>query len=188
MHKIGIIIFTFLIQILITVAYATPVQVILIRHGEKPLNGNELSPKGWQRANALPTFFISNKMISQFGNPVALYAAAPAKAGGSIRSIQTLTPYATKISLAIHTNIKRDNIQDLVNEIMTNATYDGHTVIICWEHNLIPEIAQLFGAKDAPDFWDSNIFDRAWVLRFSHNNDVTFTNLAQNLLPGDSAQ
>ena len=36
---------------------ALPNQVIIIRHAEKPLIGNELSEKGFERSNALRFYF-----------------------------------------------------------------------------------------------------------------------------------
>jgi hypothetical protein len=173
-------------QMICSNAMAAPAQIVIIRHGEKPAVGSELNTQGWQRANALPQFFENNKIINQFGKPIALYAGAPNKPGGAIRSIQTITPYANQLGMKIHTEIKKDEINALVNVVMNTAAYEGHTVIICWEHSVIPEMAQMFGATSAPNTWDDNVFDRAWVLRYTNNEFTNFQDLPQHLLPTDS--
>jgi len=172
--------------IFIQSAYSAPSQVVIIRHGEKPLSGNELNEKGWKRANALVSYVAENIIINEFGPPVALYAGAPTNPGGSIRSIQTITPLALKLGLAIHKSITKNELNVLVNEVLNSKEYENRTVFICWEHSLIPEMAHLFGASEAPETWDSSVFDRSWVIRFSNNKVVGFQNIAQQLLPGDS--
>ena len=176
----------FIIKAFFTTAYSAPAQIVIIRHGEKPQVGNELSMQGWQRANALPLFFATNKIVNQFGKPIALYAGAPNKPGGSIRSIQTITPYANQSGLMIHKAITKDEIHALVNEVLTTKEYAGHTVIICWEHSVIPEMAHLFGATDAPTYWEDRIFDRAWIIGFTNSKVNNFIDLPQHLLPSDS--
>ncbi|MBC7538524.1 MAG: histidine phosphatase family protein [Bacteriovorax sp.] len=178
----------FLGQSFYSLAYSAPAQVVIIRHGEKPAVGNELNTQGWQRANALPQFFENNKIVAEFGKPIALYAGAPNKPGGAIRSIQTITPYADQLGLIIHKEITKNEISSLVNKVMNTREYEGRTVIICWEHSLIPEMAQLFGETNAPTSWDDNVFDRAWVIRFKDNQVTDFLNLPQHLLPSDSAE
>jgi hypothetical protein len=187
--KLVILLFAiFLGQVFFSLAYCAPAQVVIIRHGEKPAVGNELNAEGWQRANALPQFFENNKIVAEFGKAIALYAGAPNKPGGSIRSIQTITPYADQLGMTIHKEIRKDEISRLVNNVMNAAEYEGRTVIICWEHSVIPGIAQLFGETNAPTSWDANVFDRAWVIRFKDNQVISFLNLPQHLLPSDSAE
>ena len=36
-------------------ASATPAEIIFLRHAEKPTEGSELNPRGWERAKALAT-------------------------------------------------------------------------------------------------------------------------------------
>ena len=145
--------FITLSQFITSRVYATPAQVVIIRHAEKPDEGNELSPQGWLRAKALPQFFNSNKTVNQFGLPAAIYAGAPKHSDSSVRSIQTVTPYAESLGMTIHTEFVKDDFEAMVSEVLNSNAYDGHTVIICWEHDDIPEIAHLFGANDAPDKW-----------------------------------
>ena len=166
--------------------FATPAQVVIIRHAEKPDSGNELSPQGWLRAKALPQFFNNNKIVNQFGIPAAIYAGAPKKNDGSVRSIQTVTPYAQSLGMNIHQDFNKDQFETMVEEVLNNDSYKDRTVIICWEHNDIPEIAHLFGASDAPDKWQGGVFDRAWVIQFQNEKVSNYLDLPQHLLPSDS--
>ncbi len=165
--------------------FATPAQVIIIRHGEKidDVNPN-LSPRGKLRAKALVGFFSTNSDVLSFGPLVAIFATEP-KAGGSLRSIQTVTPLAEKLGLAINHDFTKADTLSLVRSIMQNSTYQGRSVLISWVHDSIPNIAKTFGATSAPMTWDSKVFDRVWILRFS-DNKVAFKDIPQHLLPGDS--
>lgn len=172
--------------------WAAPAQVIIIRHAEKPDSGPKLSPKGYERANALPQFFANNPAAIRFGRPVAIYAAgvntaanASDDTGHSIRSILTVVPLAKTLGLRIHEQYLKGDIEPLVKEIMNTRQYDGHTVVICWEHKMILPMVQEFGLSHPPD-WPDEVFDRAWILSFSNNQISNFENVAQHLLPGDS--
>ncbi len=167
--------------------FASPAQVVLIRHGEKPDQGNDLSEVGYQRAKLLPNFFNTNAIVKEFGPPIAIYAMAPSEEDGSLRPIETVTPLAESLDpkLDIQKEYKKKDIEPLVSDILSNKSYEGHMVVICWEHHMIPKIVKQFGWKNAPQ-WDDNVFDRAWVLGFTDDQVSSFQNIPQNLLPGDS--
>src|ERR1700760_3001048 len=64
-------------------------KIILIRHGEKPENGDNLSCAGLNRSIKLPAV-IKNK----FGVPDYIYVPAPntGKRTNNVRMLQTVTP------------------------------------------------------------------------------------------------
>ncbi len=162
-----------------------PAQLLLIRHGEKPDEGDELSPRGWQRAEALPKLF-HRAPFDGFGKPVALYGASPAKADGSIRSIQTLKYVAQEFNLHIHDEFHRGDDGDLVKAIRENHNYDGKFVVICWEHKDLSKIARELGVSPEPKYPDDK-FDRAWLVTMDGDHVSKFEDLPENLLPGDDA-
>jgi hypothetical protein len=165
---------------------AAPAQVLIIRHAEKPETGPDLSEKGRQRAEALVEFFRKDPSVTRFGTPVALYAAAPPKVGGSQRSIQTLEPLARKLRLPVRSGYVKTQYSDLVSEIMGKEAHDGKTVLIAWAHEEIKSLARSFGARHTGK-WPDPVFDRVWRLDFDSQGRVTgFTDLPQKLLPGDS--
>jgi hypothetical protein len=164
-----------------TTVFATPAEVLIIRHAEKTSGTEHLSPKGEQRAQALVELFAG----SRFPTPNVIFAASPHHADGSIRSIQTVTPLARALHLKIHQDLDTHEVKELVSTILNSAEYDGKVVLICWEHKRIPEIASEFGVSENVD-WDRLVFDRVWKLKFNQAGQVRFTDLPQNLLPGDS--
>lgn len=178
-------------------SFAAPAQVILIRHAEKPENGSELSERGWKRAEALVWFFQTAPAVTQRGTPFAIYAAAPKNEDSSIRSIQTVTPLAKTLNKAINTKFTRGQTHKIAVDIMENPAYTGKMVLICWQHTNLVEIAgELAGyngtAPDAqvslPAAWPDQSFDRVWILDLYRGKVVSFKNIPQRLLPGDSAK
>ena len=169
-------------------AQAAPAQVILIRHAEKPASGNELDPRGFQRAKALAGFFENTPSMTRYGTPAAIYAMAPKDQNGSLRPIETVTPLADSLGLKINSAYKKEELSSLIGDILNTSAYDGKMVLVCWEHNMIPEIVKGFGWSGAPLSWDGSVFDRAWVLNFTGGAVVSFEDIPQRLLPGDSEQ
>ncbi len=163
-----------------------PAEVVIIRHAEKPDEGNELSLAGRERAAALLPYFLGNPAILEFGRPVAIYAQAQKHATSSLRSIQTVRPLADALHLKINDSFERDDYKKMVAEIKHEGKYEGHTVVICWEHKVIPEIAKEFAADDAPQKWRGNAFDRTWVLTLKSSHRYKFKDLPQKLMFGDS--
>jgi broad specificity phosphatase PhoE len=159
-----------------TVAFAMPAQVILFRHAEKPypVEGAHLSEQGYARARSWAPFFERDPESIRFGKIVALYAMKPKDQEGSVRAIETLEPTAQLLNLPIHSNFFRDEINSLVREIFTEPAYDRGTVLICWEHKVIPEIAHALGAKSAPERWDGSVYDQVWFLNMSSGTGVEF--------------
>ena len=167
-------------------AYADPAEVILIRHAEKPPTGNALSPRGRERAAALAPYFQSTPEVLDFKLPVAIYAQRPKNATSSIRPIETVQPLADAIHLKINTTFVRDDFQSMVDEIRHKPEYEGHMVLICWEHKVIPEIAHSFEADGAPKTWPDETYDRTWIIKFEAGKKPTFVDLPQRLMYGDS--
>jgi hypothetical protein len=64
--------------------------------------------------------------------------------------------------------------------------YGGKTVLICWHHEDIPELAQGLRAVNATGNVMSEVFDRLLVLEYQSSGEVYFQDLAQNLLQADS--
>ncbi|MGZ3724162.1 MAG: histidine phosphatase family protein [Pseudobdellovibrio sp.] len=166
---------------------AMPAQILLIRHGEKPPTGNQLSAQGWQRAAALPNLF-NRPEFDAYGAPVALYAMAPETPAGSVRAIQTLKYVSDDLKLPINTQFTRDQIAQLVNDIKSNKNYDGKMVVVCWEHTVLISIAQALGEMQ-PLVWPDTQFDRVWSLTYSADGQLQkFEDLPEKLLPTDSQE
>jgi hypothetical protein len=168
------------------VAASGPARVMIVRHGEKPDTGPDLNERGYQRANALPDFFKTNPALTQYGPPAAVYAAAPAKPGGSRRSIETCTPTAQALGLTVNQSYTSDDTQAAASNVLADGQLAGKAALFCWEHNAIPDLAKALGSTDAPDSWEDDVYDRVWVIDYQDGQAIDFKNLPQHLLPGDS--
>ena len=178
-------------------AFAAPAQVVLIRHAEKPVNGSELSEQGFRRAEALVRFFQSAPAVTRYGTPAAIYAAAPKHEDSSIRAIQTVTPLALAVKLTINTSFTRGQTHKIVVDIMENPGYAGRMVLICWQHgaivDIVRELAEYGNPGPAaqvslPYEWPDKIFDRVWIVDLYRGRVVSFQDIPQSLLPGDSSK
>ena len=176
-------------------AFAAPAQIILIRHAEKPEAGAGLSPQGFKRADALVKFFKSEPAVRRYGDPAAIFAAAPKNEDSSIRSIQTVTPLAKALGIQIDSSFMCGQTNKLARAIMENPAYNGCMVLICWQHERLIDAAQAFVEynnsspavfNSIPLEWPSETFDRAWILDLVDGKVVSFKNIPQRLLPGDS--
>ncbi|MDO8804061.1 MAG: histidine phosphatase family protein [Elusimicrobiota bacterium] len=176
-------------------AFAAPAQVIIIRHAEKNEYGSGLSEQGFRRAAALVKFFQTGPAVTRCGTPAAIYAAAPKNEDSSIRSIQTVAPLALALRIDINANFTRGQTHKLAREIMENPAYEGRMVLISWQHgnipNVIRELAEYNNSGQAvqnslPYEWPDEAFDRAWILDLSRGRVVSFKDVPQRLLPGDS--
>ncbi len=57
-----------------SIGEATPAQILIIRHGEKPPgDAPNLNEQGRQRSGALAFYFQLNPLVTDFGPPVAIY-------------------------------------------------------------------------------------------------------------------
>ena len=142
---------------------ATPsdnLTVVIIRHGEKPLNNHNLSCKGQNRALQLPD--VLNKKFSKFD-----YAFVPSLGNGEhtshVRMFQTVAPLAIKNQMEINTNFKGKDHDGIAKSILSIKG----TVLLVWKHSKIQLIAQNLGVKNPPK-WNSQDFDGIWVVSFKN--------------------
>jgi hypothetical protein len=181
-------------------AEATPAQVVIIRHGEKPAVGNELDQQGCERAYLLPNFLMKNSTVLEFGIPKGIYAMAPKSKkkkkadptpdpdAGTLRPIETIAPTAEDFHLTIHDQFTKADGAAAAAKIMSTSKYDGRTVIMSWEHAAIPALAQQFGLT-LPTYaqtWPDDVFDEAWVLTFASDGTVSLTISPEQVLSTDN--
>jgi hypothetical protein len=172
----------------VAVVSANPAQVILLSHAEKPPTGSELNEAGNQRATALAGLFQTDPRVRAHGPVAAIFAMEPPDANGSVRPIRTMAPTAAALHLPIDTRFKREEVKALAKAIRKDKTLEGKTVVICWEHKMIPEIVAALGWSNPPAQWRDGVYDRLWVLDFEGGVPVAFHDLPQKLLPGDSGR
>jgi hypothetical protein len=121
----------------------TPLRIVIIRHAEKPDDGDNLSCKGQNRAAALPAV-----LEAKFGKPSRIYVPA-LKLGKSTRHArmyQTAVPYAVKFNLPINTSYEEDEIQDFAEELLGRSGL----LLVIWQHSQIQPLARALGVQGAP--------------------------------------
>lgn len=186
-----------------------PRTITIIRHGEKP-NENDpagppfgvdvdgvqnplsLVPRGWQRAHALAAMLKGDPVKAPFARPSVLYAPRFKSQEEERRTYQTLVPTASALGLTIQDPIGADHETDLASLALSDA---GADVLICWEHNRIPDIvgplASALGIADIPPvgrLWPDDDFSSALVFRLdAAGSGYVLVETDEGLLPGDPA-
>lgn len=175
-------------------------KIMVIRHAEKPdqdqgvmpdgtPNPEALTVSGWRRAGAVVGLFApqgGHFADPHLTTPQAIFASGVAHHSASLRPQQTVTPLAAKLAFSINTEHRKGDEAALVQA----ATTIGGVVLIAWEHEAIPDIAQLIlgSSQVVPQHWPGDRFDLVWVFdRPDGSGTWRFTQVPQRLLAGDSA-
>ncbi|GAC1420864.1 MAG: hypothetical protein NVS9B7_07040 [Flavisolibacter sp.] len=153
-------------------------KLVIIRHGEKPEKGDNLSCQGFNRSVQLPAV-----LFKKIGVPQAIFV--PALNEGSktsaARMYQTIIPYAIKYNLRINTRYEVKDVDGLVKGIGK----ESGTVLVVWEHKAIGKIMKALGIPDAK--WDESDFDTMYVVTFP-NGKAKLTKDAENIKPSGNCQ
>lgn len=137
-------------------APAPSLKIVIVRHGEKPAKGDNLSCQGLHRALALPKV-----LHKKFGTPDFSYAPKlkEGSATSHARMFQTITPYAVVRNLTVNTSFGEDDVTDAAKDVLTRTGL----VLMVWEHSQIPPLAKALGIGSPPP-WDKDDFDSIWVV------------------------
>jgi hypothetical protein len=179
----------------------TPAKIMIIRHGEKPQadgtdagvspaglpDPEDLTARGWQRAGALVRFFApagGQFSHADVATPDVIFASGVAPHSKSLRPQHTVAALADFLGQRLVLDHPKGAEDALVADVLSW----GGTVLIAWEHEAIPGIAnQLLGnATTCPQKWPGDRFDVLWVLKATGGaGGWEFTQVPQRLLPGD---
>jgi len=167
-----------------------PHAVLLIRHAEEPPNSemsSHLSEVGKKRAEVLHKLFEkSPERPEPFPKPDFLIAPKPG--AKSRRSLETLEPLAKRWEMPISADQEKDNYEKIVKGIFHDPKYAGKTILIAWNHSLLPALARSLKAGTVPMEWKESQYDHIWVIRYGPGGVVEFHNQLQALMPGDRAK
>jgi hypothetical protein len=179
----------------------TPSKILITRHAEKPqddgsdagvspdgvANPEDLSVRGWQRSGALVRFFApAGARFSQPGlaTPEVIFASGVAPHSKSLRPQHTVGTLAEFLGQQLVLDHPKGDEPGLVADVLSR----GGTVLIAWEHEAIPGIANQIVGNDTtcPQKWPGDRFDVVWVFDSTGSaGGWTFTQVPQQLLPGD---
>jgi phosphohistidine phosphatase SixA len=151
------------------VRYTRPAQIILVRHADKPLDPADphLSPAGIERAKRLATFLTTDPTMTKFGSPVAIYATQTTKHDDGVRTQETMVPLARKLGIQVQTPFLGKEYGAFARMILSGSLYAGRTIVICWNHETLPELAAALGVSPMPRKWKGAVFDQVYVITYS---------------------
>ena len=133
-------------------------KVVIIRHAEKPKDGDNLSCQGQNRALQLATVLHEKLNI-----PDEIYVPS-LKSDDSTkhsRMFQTISPFAIKYNLPINSKYSSDENDKIAKSVFKK---DG-LVLMVWEHSAIQALAGALVVNDAPQ-WDGADFDSVWIINY----------------------
>jgi hypothetical protein len=163
--------------------------VLIIRHGEKPDTGRDLSPSGQQRAEAYIHYFQEFTVDSRQLTPNAVFAAKDTN--GSQRPRLTVEPFAKAAKLRVDARFSSNQSPELAAAL--RATEQGKRILISWHHTDIPNLLRALGAKPKSLLpagkWPDPVFD--WVIMLSYDQDgrlipASTRRINEHLMPGDA--
>ena len=134
-------------------------RVVIIRHGEKPDSGDNLSCQGQNRALQLP-----DVLYRKFGIPGHVYVPAIGvrKSNDHVRMFETIIPFAVKHGLTINSEFELDAYPAIAQRVLGKTG----TVLMVWQHDAIPALAAQLGV-DTPPKWKDKDFDSIWIITFA---------------------
>jgi hypothetical protein len=154
---------------------AKGLQIIFIRHGEKPEKGDNLTCQGLNRSLQLPTI-----IVSKFGIPDFIYA--PSLITGQFtkrsRMFQTVTPLAIKYNISINSNYDEKDSAGIANDLKNK----NGTVLVVWEHKAIIPIVRSLGITNEQLIWSDDDYNSIWIVTFSKGVAV-LTKDSEGIIP-----
>jgi hypothetical protein len=178
-------------------------KIMVIRHAEKPSDDNsvkgvsvdgapdpeQLAVRGWQRSGALVRFFapLNGTFVDQrLATPRVIFASSVGKHSKSLRPQHTVLELTAVLKLVLMLSHPKGDEAALV----TDAVAANGPVLIAWEHEAIPDIANriLGNGRTCPQKWPGSRFDLVWVFDRQIGSGWSFAQVPQMLLSGDSAQ
>lgn len=176
-------------------------KIMLLRHAEKPVDSEgpcgvteegereseSLTVRGWQRAGALACLLAPSGAACRdprLAEPRFLFASKPTRRNGSRRSLETITPLADKLCVKVNDNYMKGEYAEMLEE----ATLCPGVVLISWQHDYLPLIANGIVGDDttAPQEWPVERYDVIWVFdRDPATGRYSFDQVPQSLLAGD---
>jgi len=163
--------------------------VLIIRHAEDGGKGQDLAPRGQERAEAYKNYFLNFTVDSKRLEPAVILAAKDSKK--SHRPRLTVEPFAKAAKLKIDTRFGNSQSTQLAADLRAN--HQGKVILICWRHPYIPALLGALGATPKTFLpngkWPGAVYD--WVILLSFDQDGRLIpgssrRINEHLMPDDS--
>ena len=163
--------------------------VLIIRHAEDGGTGNDLAPRGHERAEAYKNYFLNFTIDSKRLEPAVIFAAKDSKK--SHRPRLTVEPFAEAAKLKIDTRFGNNQSADLAADLRANQ--QGKVILICWRHPYIPALLGALGATPKTFLpngkWPGSVYNWVILLRYDQDGHLipeSPKRINEHLMPGDS--
>lgn len=151
-----------------------PGRIVLIRHGEEPNDAADphLSKEGRARADAFLEFVTHDPAMRRLGSPAAIFATRTTKDDNGQRTQETVTPLARVLHLPVLTPYHAKDYDQLAKRLLSDPSLDGKTVVVCWNHEWLPQLVAALGVNPEPPKWRGKIYDVVYVITYENRRAV----------------
>jgi hypothetical protein len=160
--------------------FAQVQKVVIIRHGEKPDKGDNLSCKGFNRSLQLPAVLYAKYKVP---GKIFVPSMGNTKSASHLRMLETITPFAVKYNLSINSKYDVDDVKEMAGAILKTNGY----ALVVWEHDKIDNLVKALGADAKGMKWGDDDFDSIWIINFQ-NGKATFTTDKENINPANECR
>ena len=163
--------------------------VLIIRHAEDGGTGQDLAPRGHERAAAYKNYFLNFTVDSKRLELASVFAAKDSKQ--SHRPRLTVEPFTKAAKLKIDARFGNNQSTELAADLRAN--HQGKVILISWRHGNIPALLRALGAKPEDLLprgkWPGSVYD--WVILLGYDQDGRLIpgssrRINEHLMPGDS--
>ena len=155
-------------------------KVVIIRHGEKPDNGDHLSCKGFNRSLQLPAVLYAKYKVP---DKIFVPSMGNSKSASHVRMFETITPFAIKYNVGINSKYDVDNVKEMAAAILKTNGY----ALVVWEHDKIDNLVKSLGADAKGMKWSGDDFDSIWIITFK-NGKATISTDKENINPANDCR
>ncbi len=154
-----------------------PAHIVLIRHAEEPSDGDDphLSAEGRARADQFVEFMTHDPAMIRLGTPAAIFATETTKDDNGQRTQETVAPLASVLRLSVLAPYHSKDYDKLARRVLSDPSLAGKTVVICWNHEWLPQLAASFGVNPEPPKWKGKVYDQVYVITYKDRHAVLTT-------------
>jgi hypothetical protein len=145
-----------------------PATIVVIRHAEEPHDPNNphLSKEGAARADRFVEFMTHDPAMIRLNTPAAIFATETTNDGNGQRTQETVAPLAKVLRLQVQTPYHGKDYVKLARRVMSDPTLAGKTVVICWNHEWLPQLAAALGVTPEPPKWKNKVYDQVYIITY----------------------
>ena len=145
-----------------------PAAIVVIRHGEEPSDPENphLSKDGKARADRFVEFMTHDPAMIRLGAPAAIFATETTNDGFGQRTQETVAPLAGVLHVTVQTPYHAKDYDKLARRVLSDPTLAGKTVVICWTHEWLPQLAAALGVSPEPPKWKAKVYDQVYVITY----------------------